>query len=95
MHARVTRFEGPPSDVDKGIKLIKDEIVPSAKKMRGFKHGYWLVDRATGKGIAMTLFDSEASMRASESDAEQSRARATQIGSRIVGVERYEVIVEA
>ena len=91
MNARVTRFEGSPSDLDKGIKLIKDTIMPSAKKMSGFKNGYWFIDRASGKGMAVTLFDNEASMRGSETAAEESRAQATRAGFRMIGVERYEV----
>jgi hypothetical protein len=95
MHARVTRFEGSPSDVDKGIKLIKDEIIPNAKKMQGFKNGYWLIDRMSGKGVAITLFDSESSVRSSEGSAEQSRKVASDAGFRIAGVDRYEVIAQA
>ena len=106
MNARVTRFEGSPSDLDKGIKLIKDTIMPSAKKMSGFKNGYWFIDRASGKGMAVTLFDNyvfypptppldnEASMRGSETAAEESRAQATQAGFRMIGVERYEVVAQ-
>ena len=94
MNARVTRFEGSPSDLDKGIKLIKDTIMPSAKKMSGFKNGYWFIDRASGKGMAVTLFDNEASMRGSETAAEEARAQATQAGFRMIGVERYEVVAQ-
>ena len=94
MHARVTRFEGSASDIDKGIKLIKDTIMPSAKKMSGFKNGYWLIDRVSGKGMAVTLFDNEASMRASETSAEESRRQATDAGFRMVGVDRYEVVAQ-
>jgi hypothetical protein len=94
MHARLTRFEGSPADIDKGIKLIKDQIVPSAKKMSGLKHGYWMVDRRSGKGVAITLFDNEASMRSSEGSAEEARKQADQAGSRITGVDRFEVVAE-
>jgi hypothetical protein len=94
MHARVTRFEGSPTDVDKGIKLIKEQIVPSAKKMGGLKHGYWMVDRKSGKGVAITFFENEGSMRASEGSAEDARKQAGDAGSRVTGVDRFEVIAE-
>jgi hypothetical protein len=95
MHARVTRFEGSAQQADAGIKMIKEQIIPAAKKMGGFKAGYWLLDRAGGKGLAITLFESEAAMKASERDAEQSRAQAAAQGFRIAGIERYEVVAEA
>src|ERR671936_878759 len=95
MHARVTRFEGSPKEIDAGIKLIKETVIPSAKQLRGFKSGYWLVDRASGKGFSVTLFESEEALRASEGAAAQLRAGAATTGTKITGVERYEVVAEA
>ena len=95
MHARVTRFEGSPKEIDAGIKMIKETVIPSAKKLRGFKSGYWLVDRASGKGFSVTLFENEEALRASEDAAAQLRASAATTGTKITGVERYEVIAEA
>ena len=95
MHARVTRFEGSPADMEKGVKLIKERIIPEAKKMSGFKNGYWLVDRSSGKGYAITLFESESSVRSSEGASEQTRKEAADAGFRIVGVDRCEVIAQA
>ena len=48
--------------LDAAIKLVKETIVPGAKKLAGFKGGYWLVDRASGKGFSVTLFESEAAL---------------------------------
>jgi hypothetical protein len=94
MHARVTTFEGSPEQLEAGIKLIKETIAPGAKRLQGFKGGYWLVDRATGKGFSVTLFESEAALHATEDDAAQLRSRASNI-TRITAVERYEVVAEA
>jgi hypothetical protein len=94
MHARVTRFEGSPDQLEAGIKLIKETIAPGAKRLQGFKGRYWLVDRPTGKGFSVTLFESEAALHATEDDAAQLRSRASNI-TRITVVERYEVVAEA
>ena len=51
MHARLTKFEGSPHEIETGIKQIKEQVIPTAKKLAGFKGGYWFVDRATGKGF--------------------------------------------
>jgi len=94
MFARVTRFEGEPDQLEAATKLIKETIAPAAKRLQGFKAGYWLVDRATGKGFSVTLFESEAALHATEDDAVQLRSRASSV-ARITAVERYEVIAEA
>jgi len=93
MHARVTKFEGSPDQLDAAIKLVKETIVPAAKKLQGFKGGYWLVDRATGKGFSVTLFESEAALKASEDAAAQLRSQASSL-TKITGVERYEVVAQ-
>ena len=96
MHARVTRFKSEPARVDEGIRTIKEQVVPSAKKLAGFKGGYWLVDRRTGEGFSVTLFESEAALASSEESAKKIRAQAEAAGgSKITGVERYEVVAEA
>ena len=96
MHARVTRFKGEPARVDEGIRNIKERVVPEAKKLAGFKHGYWLVDRKTGEGFGVTVFDSEEALRASEDAAKKIREQAASTGAtQITGVERYEVVAEA
>jgi len=94
MFARVTRFEGEPDKLDAATKLIKETVVPGAQRLQGFKGGYWLVDRATGKGFSVTLFESEAALHATEDDAAQLRSRASSV-ARITAIERYEVVAEA
>jgi hypothetical protein len=94
MHARVTKYEGSPEQVDAAVKLVKETILPGAKRLQGFKGGYWLLDRASGKGFSVTLFESEAALHATEDDAAQLRSRASSI-VKITAVERYEVVAEA
>jgi hypothetical protein len=94
MFARVTRYEGSPSEIEAGIKLIKETIAPAAERLQGFKGGYWLLDRANGKGFSVTLFESESALHATEDDAAQLRSRASSI-VKITAVERYEVVAEA
>jgi hypothetical protein len=94
MHARVTRYEGTPEQIDAAIKLVKETIAPSATRLQGFKGGYWLLDRASAKGFSVTLFESEAALHATEDDAAQLRSRASSV-VRITAVERYEVVAEA
>src|SRR3989449_9885231 len=93
MHARVTRYEGNPQHLETAIKNINEQVIPGAKKIAGFKGGYWLVDRASGKGFSVTLFESEAALKASEDAAAQLRSQASSL-TKITGVERYEVVAQ-
>jgi hypothetical protein len=96
MHARVTRFKSEPTRIDEGVRNIKDNVIPSAKKLTGFKGGYWLLDRKTGTGFGVTLFENEAALQSSEAGAKKIREQAVATGAtQITGVERYEVVAQA
>jgi hypothetical protein len=94
MHARVTHSKGDPAKFEEGVRMIKEKVVPTAKKQAGFKAGYWLFDRKTGKGIGVTLWESEQAMQSSDAAAKQLADQAP-AGIQITGVERYEVVVQA
>jgi heme-degrading monooxygenase HmoA len=62
--------------------------------MDGFQGVYFLVDRQSGKGLSITLWESEEAMRASEDAANQLRSESAEAsGEEILGVERYEVAI--
>ncbi len=95
MHARVTHSKSEPAKVDETIRFVKQDVVPNAKKLPGFKGGYWLADRTTGKGISITLWESEEMMRSSDEAAKQLVDKVAATGIQITGVERYEVFDQA
>jgi quinol monooxygenase YgiN len=94
MHARVTSLDGSPDDVDNGIASFRENVVPFTKEQGG-KGSILLTDRATGKAIAITLWEDEAALQASEERANQLRAEAADdLGAtQAPTVERYEVAV--
>jgi hypothetical protein len=93
MHARVTKFGSSPDKVEEGLKRVREVVIPAVKKLQGFKGGYWLVDRGTGKGFGLTLFENESALKATEEAAAQIRSQAS-TATKISGVERYEVVAE-
>ena len=96
MFARVSTLQGPPDRLDEAARMLQEEAVPFARQQPGFKAAYWLADRQTGKVLAVTLWESEGAMRASEAAIEQRRLQSAQrLGATIQSVERYEVIAEA
>ncbi len=93
MHARVTTVSGSAADVDAGIEGFRTSVVPFAREQgRG---AILLVDRRKGEAIAITLWDDEEALRATEEDADALRADAAeQMGAaQAPAVGRYEVAV--
>ena len=64
MYARVARFDSDPARVDEAIEMVRGEVesneVPEG--LEGAKM-LMLVNRETGKGFGVTLFESEDAMR--------------------------------
>ena len=59
MFARLTIVQVKVDKLDETIKIFEDSVVPAAKSQKGSRGAYLLTDRKTGKGISMTLWDSE------------------------------------
>ena len=63
MYARVATFESDPANVDAAIETVRAEVAGDTPPgLEGAKM-LMLVDRATGKGVGVTLFESEEAMR--------------------------------
>jgi len=85
---------GSPDQADQGVANFRDNVVPGVKEMGG--HGaILLLDRDSGNAMAITLWDDEAAMRASEERANQLRRTASEEmgAAEQPRVERYEVVV--
>ena len=90
--ARVSSLEGPPGKIDEGIRFIKEQILPEARDLIGWRGVIALVDRAAGRTKTITLWDSDRSLRASEERANQLRSEAAEaMGETVTGVDRYVV----
>ncbi|MBV9228540.1 MAG: antibiotic biosynthesis monooxygenase [Chloroflexi bacterium] len=66
MYARVIVTHTRPEQVDEAIQLYRESVVPEQKKQHGFKSIVLLNDRATGKGISITFWETEADLQASD-----------------------------
>ena len=63
MYARVATFESDPADVDAAIAMVRTEVAGATPPgLEGAKM-LMLVNRETGKGVGVTLFESEEAMR--------------------------------
>jgi hypothetical protein len=64
MYARVASFEGNPANADEAISFVQSQI-ESGQTPPGLEGAkmLMLINRETGKGLGITLFDSEEAMR--------------------------------
>jgi len=64
MYARVATFEGDPANVDDAIEMVRGEV-ESGNTPAGLEGAkmLMLINRETGKGLGLTLFESEEAMR--------------------------------
>ena len=94
MFASVSTFQGPPDQVDQGVRYAQENIVPTLEEVEGFEGVYLLVDRQSGKVLTITLWESEEAMRASEEEANQLQSEHRgEWRQEDGGVDRYEVAI--
>jgi hypothetical protein len=92
VYARLATFESDPANVDQAIEFVRAEVNGETPEgLEGAKM-LMLVNRATGKGVGITLFDSEAAMQ--RGDQALNAANPTGSGERRTSVEFFEVPVE-
>jgi hypothetical protein len=92
MYARVATFESDPANVDDAISMVRGEVESenTPPGLEGAKM-LMLINRETGKGLGVTLFESEDAMRRGD---EALNAMNPGAGERRTSVEFYEVPVQ-
>ncbi len=66
MFARLASVDLKSGDVDAYRKMVRDKIIPTVEKQRGFKGGYWLIDEEGGKAYGVALFESKEALELSD-----------------------------
>lgn len=95
MYARVNTFLGSPKGIEASLADARDNVVPAMQEIDGCKGLMILVDRASGRSIALTFWESAEKLRASEETATHLRHESAASGQEIVlSVERYEVALD-
>ena len=92
MYARVATFESDPANVDEAIDMVRTEV-ESGNTPAGLEGAkmLMLVNRETGRGLGVTLFESEDAMRRGD---EALNAMSPGGTERRTSVEFYEVPVQ-
>jgi hypothetical protein len=91
VYARVATFQSDPAKVDDAITMVRAEVEGETPEgLEGAKM-LMLVNRETGKGLGVTLFDSEEAMRRGDAALNAMNPGASE---RRASVEFYEVPVQ-
>ena len=91
MYARIATFESDPADIDRAIEMVRDEVAGETPPGLEGARMLMLVNRETGKGLGVTLFESEEAMRRGD---EALNAMSTSGTERRTSVEFFEVPVQ-
>jgi heme-degrading monooxygenase HmoA len=60
LHARATNVSVQPQMVEETIRIYEESIKPALMSQKGIHQVSLLMNRATGKGISITVWESEA-----------------------------------
>ena len=92
MFARIGTWQGSDQELARWIDRSRAQVKPGIAEDPGLVAAYRLVDRSAGKGSIVTLWESEAAMRASEQARLKRQAAMTTNTGAAVTTDRYEVI---
>jgi heme-degrading monooxygenase HmoA len=59
MYTRAITLPIQPGKVEKAINIFETTVAPMFQQLKGFKGGYLVGDRASGRTVSFTLWDSE------------------------------------
>ena len=90
--ARIGTWDGSPDELERWISRAREQVKPSVQQDPRLKAAFWLLDRDGGKGLIITVWESEGAMRASEpSRARRQAATSAATGAKVT-TDRYEVV---
>jgi heme-degrading monooxygenase HmoA len=94
MHARMTRIEASPDRLDALAEQFEQDTLSQIQGLDGFQGYQLLGDRSNGTAIAITYWESEDAMQASEEAVQRPRQQAADVAgaSSAPTVERFEVL---
>ena len=94
MYARVTTSQVDPSKAEEVEAIMQDIVLPTLRQQKGFKNYISFVDRASGKAITVTVWETEEDRQASDQSSEyykEAIAKVTPFFKAPPIVENYEV----
>ena len=94
MFARIGVWRGTSEELERWIVRSRDEVLPGVRKQPGITAAYCFLDREDGKGLTITIWESEEAMRASEQFRAGTQAGTAAASGAMVTTERYDVVAQ-
>jgi heme-degrading monooxygenase HmoA len=91
LFARIGTWQGSSEDLENWVTRAGEVVKPNVQRQPGLTAAYWLVDRESGKGLTITIWESEEAMLASEQFRSQSQSQTSAATGAGVTTERFEV----
>ena len=91
MYARSTTIHGNPRSVEQGIAFVRDEDMPTVRRLDGCVGLSMLSDRDTGRCIVTTSWSDETTMRASQDAVRTSQERTLAVLGGTAQVDEWEI----
>lgn len=96
MQARISTIEGDAGKIDDALKIINEKIMPALKELDGFTAANFLVDRSSGKLVAVAFYESEAALEGSAEAVKPMRTEVAEaMNGKVVGFESYELAAQS
>ncbi len=96
MFVRTISLEVRPSVLDDVLGILREKVLPVTQARAGFRSGMVMVDRATGKVVVLTRWESQETSRADDTGRviQQQIAELSRYVTSVMLTERYEVAYE-
>ena len=92
MFARVTQLAVRPERLQQGYREIEEHLIPAVRMQPGYSGGLILTNEESGKMLAVSLWESEQQMHATDEAAHWFRIfGAEAVDGTVTDVETYEV----
>jgi quinol monooxygenase YgiN len=95
MFARVSNYETPLQHLDAAVEAF-GQVIEEIRAAPGLHGAYVLMDRATGRTVTISFWDTRETMEASRVDASILRSDAVQsLGGVQLSVDEYDVVARS
>jgi hypothetical protein len=87
-------LEATPEQLEAGLRIVSDDLLPWARESSGFRGAIGLIDRATGKALLLTLWaDEEARENSADAADRLSAMAASASGARRDSIQNFDVSI--
>lgn len=92
MYSRMTTMLPRPGMADEAARIFRESVIPAAQKQKGFRGALLLEDPNRGPGTSITLWETEADLKAGE-ESGYVQEQLAKFGPLMAGPPAHEILV--